>query len=126
MKAHAREFLRNVFVAPTTRPERVVPRPLASTVHGMRCSEVVHYDFVNIGESNVAAVVDTRGEHKYVLVLEVDVSGFAYLAPAKSRTANFTAGELGRWCALFRTPRARVSDGATHFRVVFYARWQRC
>lgn len=60
------------------------------------------FDFVHIGESNVASAVNTHDGYKHVLVLEDDLSGFACLAPAKA--ARRILPLVGEWGALCRRP----------------------
>ena len=94
----------------------LVPRPLEDTVHGSKVGEVVHFDFLYLGESLVEEGVDTRDGFAYVLVIVEDVSGYAWLRPARACAANFVAGELVEWCSVFGSPKTWVSDNATHFK----------
>ena len=77
---------------------------------------MVHFDFLYLGESEVAEGVDLRDGFVYVLVLMDDLSGYVWLRPAKSCTANFVANELVSWCSTFGVLETWVSDNAQHFK----------
>ena len=94
----------------------LVPRPLSDTVHGKQVGEVIHFDFLHLGDSNVADGVDTRDGFRYVLVIVEDVSGYVWLRPARKCEANFVAKELVEWCSVFGRPTTWVSDNAAHFK----------
>ena len=83
----------------------LIPRPLAETVRGQVVGEVVHFDFLHIGESEVADGVDSRDGFVYLLVLVEDVSNYVWLRPAWACTANYVAKELVEWCSLFGAPK---------------------
>lgn len=60
-----------------SRSRRLVPRPLADTVHGTAVGEVVHFDLVYLGESDVAQGSGEFDRFQYVLlVLFEDASGY--------------------------------------------------
>lgn len=68
-----------------------VPCPLARMMFGEEAGEVEHFEFLHIGESEVASAVYTLDGYKYDLVIEDDISGFVWLAAGKVCTANYTA-----------------------------------
>ena len=51
MKAQMREFVRQCLHCADTRSGDVVPRPLGEMVHGTAPNEVVHFDYLYVGES---------------------------------------------------------------------------
>ena len=46
-----REFVRHCLHCADTRSGDVVPRPLGETVHGTAPNEVVHFDYLYVGDS---------------------------------------------------------------------------
>ena len=54
-----------------------MPRPLGDLVHGTEVGDVLHFDYLSLGESDA---IDTGGsvdgDYKHVLVLMDDVSRF--------------------------------------------------
>lgn len=67
-------------------------RPLAATVHWKAIGELVYFDFLDVGENEVASALDIGDGNKYVLVVEDDLSRFLWLVPAKVCTANVRWG----------------------------------
>ena len=59
MEAQMREFVRKCLHCADTRSGDVVPRPLGETVHGTAPNEVVHFDYLYVGE---------RGARKFLKV----------------------------------------------------------
>ena len=56
----------------------VVPRPLGETVHGTAPNEVVHFDYLHVGESGPQASqgLPEDGGFRYILVIMHDLSNF--------------------------------------------------
>lgn len=99
-----------------SRSRGLAPRPQADPAHGTTESEVVHFDFLCLGKSEVSRRSHELDGYAYVLVLLQDVSGYIWLAPAKSCSARFTSRQLVPWCATFGASRSWASDNGTHFR----------
>ena len=61
-----------------TRSGDVVPRPLGETVHGTAPNEVVHFDYLYVGESGPQASQGSPedGGFRYILVIMDDLSNF--------------------------------------------------
>ena len=55
MEAQMREFVRQCLYCADTRSGDVAPRPLGETVHGTAPNEVVHFDYLYVGESGPQA-----------------------------------------------------------------------
>ena len=87
-----------------------IPRPLGETVHGTRPGEVLHLDYLYVGDSGPLGK-----EFKYVLVMMDDSSNFVWLESTESCTAASTAKHLLRWCKTLGVPEVWVSDAASHF-----------
>ena len=95
----------------------VVPRPLGETVHGTAANEVVHFDYLHVGESGPAASqsLPEDGGFRYILVIMHDLSNFVSMEPVVVCTAEATAESLLTWCKTLGVPRVWVSDTATQF-----------
>ena len=103
---------------PTRFSGDVVPRPLGETVHGTAPNEVVHFDYLYVGESGPQASqgLSEDGGFRYILVIMDDLSNFVSMEPVEVCTAETTAAFLLTWYKTLRVPHVWVSDTATHFR----------
>ena len=83
-----------------TRSGDVVPRPLGETVHGTAPNEVVHFDYLCVGESNPQASqgLSEDSSFRYILVIMDDLSNFVLVEPVVVCTAEATAEPLLTWC----------------------------
>ena len=113
-----REFVRQCLHCADTRSGDVVPRPLGETVHGTAPNEVVHFDYLHVGESGPQASqgLSEDGGFRYILVIMDDLSNFVSMEPVEVCTAEATAAPLLTWCKTLGVPRVWVSDTATHFK----------
>lgn len=85
-----------------TRTGERVPRPLGHAMHGDRPKEVVHLDFLFMGESS---------EHeRYLLILRDDVSGYVWLWPSEHASSEAAAEALATWMTSFGAMEWIVSD----------------
>ena len=55
MEAQMREFVQQCLHCADTRSGDVIPRPLGRTLHGTAPNEVVHFDYLHVGESGPQA-----------------------------------------------------------------------
>jgi hypothetical protein len=69
------------------------PRPLGESIHAERPNQVLHFDFLYMGVSNMGA--------KYVLILKDDFSGFCMLHVCKDADSETTVTALMKWSSLF-------------------------
>ncbi len=74
-----------------------MPRPLSDTVHGQRVGEVIHFEFLYLGDSCVEEGAETRDGSTYVLVILEYVTGYVWLRPPRACAANFMAREPMEW-----------------------------
>ncbi len=72
---------------------KVVPRPMGHTLHAEKPNELLHFDYLHMGES-------TTG-HCYILVLKDDASSFIWLEPCLTADAQTTVDVLTRWFSSF-------------------------
>ena len=91
-----REFVRQCLHYADTRSGDVVPRPLGETVHGLAPNDVVHFDYLHVGESDPQAsqALPEDGGFRYMLVIMDDLSNFVLMEPVEICTAEATAASL--------------------------------
>ena len=113
-----REVVRQCLHCADRRSGDVVPRPLGETVHGTAPNEVVHFDYLHVGESGPQASqgLPEDGGIRYILVIIDDLSNFVLMEPVEVCTAEATAASLLTWCKTLGVPSVWVSDTATHFK----------
>ena len=118
MESHVRDFVGQCLHCADTRSGDVVPRPLGETVHGTAPNEVVHFDYLYVGQSGPLASqgLSEAGGFRYILVIMDDLSNYVCLEPVEVCTAESTAAALLNWCKTLGVPRVWVSDTATHFK----------
>jgi hypothetical protein len=88
-----------------------IPRPLGELVHGEQPNEVLHFDFLYLGSSELG-----RSEYKYLLVLYDDFTEMCLLEPCVAATAEMAARGILEWASIYGMPEVWVSDNATHFK----------
>ena len=94
MEEDVRVFVRDCLFCADSQAGGLVPRPLSDTVHGKYVGEVVHFDFIYLGDSEVAEGNDLRDGFAYLLLVVEDVSGYVWLRPACECTASFVVRQL--------------------------------
>ena len=93
-----------------------MPRPLGDIMHGTEVGDVLHFDYLSLGESDaidMGGLVD--GGYKHVLVLMDDLSRFVWLEEAVSCSMEVAARSVLKWCASYGVPKVFTSDGGTYF-----------
>ncbi|CAM9462267.1 unnamed protein product [Sphacelaria rigidula] len=107
IKTHVHEFVRQCLHRVDSRAGDVVPRPLGETVHGTTPNEVVHFDFLCVGESGPLASQGLSEDAGFRHILEImdDLSNFVALEPVAVCTAESTAASLLNWCKTLGVPR---------------------
>ena len=102
-----REFVRQCLHCVDSRAGDVIPRPLGETVHGTTPNEVVHFDYLYVGESGPLASQGLSEEagFRYILVIMDDLSKFVSLEPVAVCTAESTAACLLNWCKTLGLPK---------------------
>lgn len=65
-----------------------VPRPLCTTLHASKPNQVIHFDYLFLGESDT--------DKKYALVVKDDLSGYCWLEPTSSADSSHCAAVLAR------------------------------
>lgn len=103
-----RSFVSSCLLCVLGKSGEKIPRPLSTTLHASKPNEVIHFDYLFMGESDK--------HNKYVLVVKDDLSGYCWLEPTSSASAEHTANVLARWIRIFTTPSVWVSDQGSHFK----------
>ena len=94
-----REFVRQCLHCADTCSGDVVLRPLRETVHGTAPNEVVHFDYLCVGESGPQASQGLSEDgFRYILVVMDDLSNVVSMEPVEVCTAEATAASLLTWC----------------------------
>lgn len=108
MRDDVRSFVSSCLLCVLSKSGDKVPRPLSTTVHAVKPNEVIHFDYLFLGEN--------EHDNKYVLVVKDDLSGYCWLDPTSSADATHTSSVLARWNRVFTTPNVWVSDQGSHFK----------
>ena len=108
MNEDVSQFVSNCIHCVMSKSGQKVPRPLSLTLHATKPNEVVHFDFLYLGQS--------FGEMRYVLVLKDDLSSYVWLTTCESATSEVAAREISRWIHTFTPMYIWVSDQGSHFK----------
>jgi Integrase core domain/Integrase zinc binding domain len=84
------------------------PRPLGEALHATRPNEVIHFDFLYLGPSDVGL--------KYFLLIKDDLSGYVWLIPSQAADAATVVDALLSWFAAFGVSMTWVSDQGSPFK----------
>ena len=103
-----RAFVSSCLLCVLAKRGNKIPRPLAMTLHAMKPNEIIHFDYLFLGESD--------GANKYVVVVKDDLSGYCWLEPTAKADATHTPDVLARWTRVFTAPEVWVSDPGSHFK----------
>ena len=107
-RADVRNFVASCLLCLMSKSGNKVPRPLAMTLHATKPHEVIHFDYLFLGESDK--------DNKYALVVKDDLSGYIWLEPTASANSEHAADVLSRWTRVFTAPDIWVSDQGSHFK----------
>ena len=103
----------------STRTARVIPRPLASTIHGKWSNHVLRMDFIFIGDGELSETMvgsmPWNTEFKWILVMRDDTSEYVELVPCRSCTALEAVNGYIQWISRFNTPDILCVDLGSHF-----------
>ena len=116
MEKDIAKFIRQCLHCTDLKADNAMPRPLGDLVHGTEVGDVLHFDYLSLGESDAidnGGLVD--GGYKHVLVLMDDVSRFVWLEEAVSCSMEVAVRSVLKWWASFGVPKAFTSDGGTRF-----------
>ena len=108
LRDDVRSFVSSCLLCVLSKSGNKVPRPLSTTLHATKPNEIIHFDYLFLGEG--------EDDKKYVLVVKDDLSGYCWLEPTTSADSEHTAEVLARWNRVFTTPKVWVSDQGSHFK----------
>ena len=103
-----RSFVASCLLCVLSKTGERFPRPLSTRTHGSKPNEVIHFDYLFLGESD--------GSEKYALVVKDDLSGYVRLELTNSADAQHSASVLAKWTRVFTSPEIWVSDQGSHFK----------
>ena len=96
------KFVRQCLHCVDPKGRSVMPRPLGDLVHGTEVGDVLHFDYLSLGESDA---IDTGGlvdrGYTHVLVLMDDVNQFVWLEEAVSYSMEVAVLSALKRCASF-------------------------
>lgn len=107
MREDVHDFVGECLLCLLAKTGEKIPRPLSLTLHGTRPNEVLHFDYLYLGEGSSG--------NMYTLVLKDDLSGYCWLSPSTKADASHTARTLARWIRTFTPPDYWISDQGSHF-----------
>ena len=108
LDADVKSFVQSCLVCLLSASGDKVPRPLGHQIHAERVSELLHFDFLYIGESTIG--------HEYILILKDDFSGYVFLRSCESANAQTTADVLMEYFSTFVPVLKWFSDQGSHFK----------
>ena len=85
-----------------------IPRPLSTTIQGKKPNDVIHFDYLYMGEG-IANL-------KYKLVITDELSPYLWIVPATNADAETAASELAKWIRVSTVMPAWVNDQGSHFK----------
>ena len=85
-----------------------MPRPLAHTMHASKPNEILHIDFLYMGQGT--------NDKNYCLILKDDFSSYVWLFPCTSADADAAAEAILSWIASFGAVEWFISDQGSHFK----------
>lgn len=97
-----RDFASSCLLCVKSKSGNKVPCPLLTTVHASRPNEVIHFNYVFLGQC--------AKQNKYAPVVKDDLSGYAWLEQSASADSQHAAEVLSRWTRVFPAPDVWVSD----------------
>ena len=105
-----KRFVSNCLHCLGARLGKKIPRPLASTVHGLFPNHVVRMDFLAMPYKE-----DDQQAYRSILVIKDDHTQYTWLVPAKNETAAVVAKALLDWSAKSKMPIYLAIDQGSHF-----------
>ena len=103
-----RRFLSTCLLCKHVKGGKVVPRPWSETIECQDRNEVLHWDFLYLG--------DSFGSSKYLLVLKDHATHFCELVVADSADSAVAAEAILGWHSRYGVPPLWVSDNGSHFK----------
>lgn len=111
MKKDVEKFVKECLHCVGTKLGEKIPRPLASTIHGLYPNHVMRADFLRLPHNKKVYPNGYIG----VLMLKDDASQFTWLVPVKRETAFVFADALIKWASHSKFPVILSVDKGSHF-----------
>ncbi len=108
MKTDTMKFVNSYLHCVSTTGGYRVPRLMGHALHADAPNEIIHFDFLFMGESDDG--------FPYVLLIKDDASSFVWLEPCAAPDADCTVEVLLRWFASFCGVETWISDRDSHFK----------
>ena len=108
MEGDVKSFVNGCLVCLLSSSGNHVRRPLGTQIHAERVGELLHFDFLYVGEST--------NHMEYVLLLKDDFSGYCFLRACQKADAATTAEVLMEYFTTFVPVLQWFSDQGTHFK----------
>lgn len=102
-----RTFVNDCVHCVVSRTGEKIARPLVSALHRSTQNEVVHMDFLYMGEA-------TESYMKYVLIIRDDLSGYIWLWRTTSATSDVAIDALSTEIGTFGSTAWLVTDQGSH------------
>ena len=99
-----------------TRKGTVMPRPLASTMHGRYFGHVLRMDFLHLSLGDGVSVRDSAVPYEAILVMRDDATELVDFWPVSSQRAVDAAAGFVEWVSRYNKADFLVVDGGSHFR----------
>ncbi|KAF1328445.1 hypothetical protein FI667_g6871, partial [Globisporangium splendens] len=103
-----KEFVRACLLCKHVKGSLVIQRPWGPTLVCKIRNEVLHWDFLFLG--------DSHGDQRYLLVLKDGLTHYCELFACASPTAAVAAEAMLDWQKRFGSPAIWVSDSGSHFK----------
>ncbi len=107
MDADIKAFVQSCLVCTLSSSGSKVPRPFGQQIHAQRVSELLHFDFLYVGES--------RTGHEYILILKNDFSGYVFFATLQESGCRNHGQRLERVLHHFHSCSGVVLRSRPHF-----------
>lgn len=107
LQKHVQGFLRRCLLCLHVKGGKIIPRPWSETIRSTRRNEILHLDFLYMGESHTLT--------KYLLVIKDDASHFTELVMCDSPTSEIVVDALLMWQSRFGLPDTIITDNGSHF-----------
>ena len=92
-ESDVKEFVQGCLVCLLSGSGSKIPRPLGHQLHAEKVGELLHFDYLYIGESKSGC--------EYILILKDDFSGYVFLRACKHADAETTAEVLMEYFTTF-------------------------
>ena len=108
MEEDIKAFVQSCLVCILSSSGEKVRRPLGSQVHASKVNELLHFDYLYVGESS--------NQKEYILILKDDFSGYCFLRSCRKADAETTAEVLMEYFTTFVPVLSWFSDQGSHFK----------